>query len=168
MAFAEISPKKMSGNVFKTIGDGWMLITAGNAEKCNTMTASWGGLGVLWQSEVSIIFVRHSRYTFQYVEKEDYYSLCFFDEEYREKLDYLGNTSGRDEDKIAKSGLTKAYHRGVPYFEEAKWVFICKKLYSDDLGPDKFIEKSIDEMYQDHDYHRMYIGRIETALKKED
>ena len=167
MAFMEVSPKQMEGNVFSTINDGWMLITAGTKEKCNTMTASWGGLGILWGHEASFIFVRHSRYTFQFIEKEDTYSLCFFDEEHKEKLNYLGSASGRDEDKIKKAGLHTAYYKGTPYFTEAKWVFICKKLYSDDLGPDKFIEKSIDDMYQDHDYHRMYIGEIITALKKE-
>ncbi len=167
MAFTEILPKKIKGNVFDMIGDSWMLITAGTQEKCNTMTASWGGFGVLWSKPTSFIFVRHSRYTFHFVEEQDYYSLCFFPKEYKKKLAYLGEVSGRDENKIKTAELTTAFHNGVPYFEEASMVLICKKEASDDLGPANFIDKTIEDHYKDHDYHRMFIGEIVTVLKKD-
>lgn len=167
MAFVEISPKEIGGNVFETIGDEWMLITAGTQEKCNTMTASWGGMGVLWSKPVSFVFVRHSRYTFRFIEEEDHYSLCFFNKDYKKQLAYLGAVSGRDENKIEKAELTTAFYNGVPYFEEASMVLICKKTASNDLGPASFIDKSIEDHYKDHDYHRMFIGEIETVLKQD-
>ena len=129
MAFIEIDPKQIPENAFQLIGTDWMLITAGDAQKCNTMTASWGGVGVLWNKPVSFIFVRPQRYTREFIEREGGYSLCFFADGFRKQLSYLGTASGREEDKIQTAGLTTAFADGVPYFEEAKLVLICKKQY---------------------------------------
>ena len=94
-----------------------MQIPAGNGEKVNTMTASWGGMGVIWDEDVVCIFVRQTRYTKEFIDGSDYFSLGFFDEEYRKKLAYLGKTSGRDEDKINKAELTVKHENDIPYFE---------------------------------------------------
>ncbi len=169
MPFKTIEPKEVPGSVFETFDKEWMLLAAGTPEKNNAMTISWGGLGILWRKAVSYVFVRHSRYTFQFVEKSPYYSLSLFGGEYMKELGMLGAVSGRDKDKIAESGLTLAYdENGVPYFEEAKYVFICKKMYSDDMTPAQFIDPSLNELYKDHDYHRMYVGEILTVLKREE
>ena len=144
-----------------------MLITAGDAQKCNTMTASWGGVGVLWNKLVSFIFVRPQRYTREFIEREGGYSLCFFADGFRKQLSYLGTASGREEDKIQTAGLTTAFADGVPYFEEAKLVLICKKQYRQDLVPQGFIDPAVDEKnYPGHDYHRLYVGEIVKVLRK--
>ena len=76
-----IDPKEIGQNVFSLIGDQWMLITAGTAERCNTMTASWGGLGVLWGAPMATCYIRPQRYTREFVDREEYFTLAFFDEE---------------------------------------------------------------------------------------
>jgi flavin reductase (DIM6/NTAB) family NADH-FMN oxidoreductase RutF len=166
--FHEIEIAKLNFNPFTKIDKEWMLITAGNAEKCNTMTASWGGLGELWKKYVSFIFVRPFRYTLEFLEKEDYYSLCFFDESNRKALSYCGSHSGRDGDKIKAAGLTPVYHEAAPYFEEAKLVFICRKMHGQVIDPSGFIDKTVDpECYPQKDYHKMFVGSIEKVLVKE-
>lgn len=163
--FKEIPVSELKFNPFTMIDKDWMLITAGNAEKCNTMTASWGALGELWKKYVSLIFIRPSRFTLDFIEKEDYYSLCFFDEAHRDALNYCGSHSGRDGDKIKAAGLTPVCNEAAPYFKEAKLVFICRKMHGQKIDPACFIDKSIDETcYPKKDYHKMFIGSIEKVL----
>ena len=127
--FKEIKPELIRKNPFSAIGKEWMLIAAGNREKQNAMTASWGGLGVMFGKNVAFVFVRPQRYTKEFMDSEETFSLSFLDKEYRKVLNYFGTVSGRDEDKIAKSGLTVSYHGTTPYFGEANLVLICKKLF---------------------------------------
>ena len=164
-AFTEISPREMSGNPFVRIGDQWMLITAGSEEKANTMTASWGGLGVLWFKPVSFAFIRPTRYTYEFTEREDAYSLCFFSEEYRDALKLCGTVSGRDRDKIAEAGLTLRYEDGVPYFDEAETVMICRKIAVQDMDPAGFVDPTVEKHYN-NDYHRVYTGEITKVLRR--
>jgi len=152
-------------NVFKLIGEDWMLITSGNKDSFNTMTASWGGMGILWNRPVSYIFVRPTRYTYEFIEKNNGYTLSFFSERYRKALTLCGSTSGRDTDKIAEAGLTpQETESGEISFKEARLVLECRKLYFQDIDPAHFIDSSIEKMY-DNDYHRMYIGEI-TGIRK--
>lgn len=169
MSFIELNPEQITDNPFQMIGKDWMLITAGDPDKCNTMTAAWGGLGVLWNRPVSFIFVRPQRYTWQFTERHHHYSLCFLDPaRYRKEMIYLGTASGRDEDKIAKAGLTLRWQDGVPYFEEAKLVLICKKLYRDDLEEGCFTDpEALNDSYPLRDFHRMYVGQVIKALQQE-
>ncbi|MBR2949147.1 MAG: flavin reductase family protein [Lachnospiraceae bacterium] len=166
----EINVKELQMNPMTLIGNEWMLITAGNEENgYNTMTASWGHLGSIWghggKSATSTIFVRPQRYTKEFVDREELYTLCFFPEGYREQLAYLGFHSGRDEDKVAKVGLTPVFSDGTTYFKEANLVLICKKLYRAPILEEGFIDKSIvDDCYPDKDFHDMYIGSIEKVL----
>lgn len=104
--FIEIDPKEISANVFKLINDGWMLITAGNIDSYNMMTASWGGQGVLWDKNVCFCFIRPTRHTYQFVEKANYFTLSFFDEKYRDILNFCGTNSGNKVNKMAVKGLT--------------------------------------------------------------
>ena len=107
----EISYKDMKFNPFNLIGGEWMLITAGDENSCNTMTASWGHLGCLWGNNdpSAVVYIRESRYTKEFVDKEPYFSLCVMDKSFKKQMAYLGSTSGRDEDKIAKAGVTPVY-----------------------------------------------------------
>ena len=165
--FKEIKSTDISDNVFKLIGDDWMLITAGTPENYNTMTASWGGLGILWGEPVSYCFIRPHRYTYDFVKKNETFSLSFFDEKYRKALQYCGTHSGRDVDKAAATGLTVVGgdHNTV-YFNEARLVLLCKKIYYQDINPENFIDPVINKNYLKKDYHRMYIGKIIKCLVK--
>ena len=165
--FVEIAPEELNENVFRRIGAEWMLITAGDRKACNTMTASWGGLGVLWNANVSFAFVRPSRYTFGFMEEKDCYSLSFFGNGYRRELKLCGTTSGRDGDKIADAGLTPMFDAQAPYFDEAELVLICRKMYTDDIKPENFLDGTIKNCYPgDTDYHRVYVGEIVKVLKR--
>ncbi len=166
--FKKISPEEMSGNVFHMMAEQWMLITAGDSQKLNTMTAGWGALGVLWGKPVAICYVRPQRYTFQFMERERFYSLSFYGEEYRKQLQICGTKSGRDIDKVRATGFTTAFADcGAPYFEEADLVIICKKLYSEDIVPDRFVDSTLEEKwYPDRDFHKSYVGEIIDIFRK--
>ena len=130
----------------------------------NTMTASWGGLGILWERKVATCYIRPTRYTFEFTERSPYFTLSFFDEKHRKKLTYCGTHSGRNTDKIREAGLTPVKEGGFVYFEEARLVLACRKLYYQDIGPERFLDPKIENMYPQKDYHRMYIGEIEKCL----
>jgi flavin reductase (DIM6/NTAB) family NADH-FMN oxidoreductase RutF len=162
----EIRPEDISGNVFDLIGKKWMLITASSESGFNTMTASWGGMGVLWGKPVAFCFVRPQRYTYKFMERSGYYSLSFYDEAYRSALELCGTKSGRDCDKVKESGLTPVFGGESIYFEQSNLVLICKKLFADDFRPANFIDSSIELNYPGKDYHRAYIGEIVRVLSK--
>lgn len=166
-SFREISPKEITDNPFKLIGDDWMLITAENSQKTNMMTASWGGLGVMWNKPVAYIVVRPQRFTKTLIDSSETLSLCFFDKKYRKELTYAGKASGRDEDKIAHTGFHVAHMANVPYFEESRMVLVCKKLFAEAYTPESFIDKSlISENYAASDFHTLYILKIQKVLVK--
>ncbi len=165
--FKSVDINSIQMNPFDYVGKKWMLITAGNGDGFNTMTASWGTLGVLWNKPVSQCFIRPSRYTYEFIEKENCYTLCFFDEKNREALAYCGANSGRDIDKVKETGLTPVVHpSGAVYFEEAELVLVCRKLYHEDIDPENFKSADIEKNYPQKDYHRMYTGEIIEALIK--
>ena len=165
--FERIDPKSLDQNVFSMIGDQWMLLTAGTREKCNTMTASWGGLGVLWGKPVATVYIRPQRYTMEFVEGREFFTLAFFGEEYRKALALCGSKSGRDIDKVKECGFTVETADGAPYFAQADLVLVCKKAYWQDMDPTHFLDGEIDgKWYPEKDYHRIFIGEIETVLKK--
>lgn len=166
--FIEIDPSEIKGNVFDRIGKQWMLITAGKPEKFNTMTASWGGLGVLWNADVSFAFVRPTRYTFEFLEQEKYYSLSFLGMGERRALQICGSKSGRDVDKVKEAGLTPVFDAPAPYFEQTELSLVCRKLYTQDLDPSRFLDPALESNYQSRDYHRMYVGEITKALLRVD
>ncbi len=148
-------------NPFTKIGKEWGLVTAGNIEKSNTMTVSWGGVGVLWNKNVVFIFIRESRYTKEFIDNGETFSLAFLDEEYRSALNFCGSKSGRDFDKWKEAGLTPAEKDGVIYPKEAKLAFICKKMAAMPFSAEQFIDETLDsKWYSDHDMHTMYVGEI--------
>ena len=169
--FNKCRPEELGDNFFHLINNEWMLITAGDAKGFNTMTASWGTTGVLWNKPVAICFIRPHRHTFLFAEKHDGYTLSFFDHHYREVLDYCGTHSGRDIDKVTQTGLKSIQTPlGNIAFEQARLVLDCRKLYSDFLKPENFIMQEIAaKNYPKMDFHRFYIGEIAGCwLRKED
>lgn len=167
MSFKRIKPEELNENVFQMIGKKWMLITAEKAGRANTMTASWGGLGVLFGKPVAFFFIRPQRYTKEFVDGADRVSLSFFDEKYRDVLNYCGTVSGRDEDKIAKTGLSLTHEAGVPCFEEAETTLIVRKLYNQQMTPESFLDPAVmEKWFADRDFHTIYVAEIEDVLVK--
>ncbi|MBQ7860920.1 MAG: flavin reductase [Clostridia bacterium] len=163
----EINIKELNESAVSLFDKRWALITAGNESSWNTMTASWGALGELWNKDVCFCFIRPQRYTYEFTEKEDFFTLSFFGEEYRKALVYCGKNSGRDVDKASETGLTPKAVDGSMSFEEAEIVLVCKKLAFQDINPEGFIDRTVDSTcYPDKDYHRMYIGEIVKCYVK--
>ncbi len=158
----ELSVEELNLNPMTKIGEEWMLVTAGTKETgYNTMTAAWGQLGFLWGYPTSVIYLRPQRYTKEFLDREDLYTLSFFPPEYKEKLAYLGTHSGRDEDKVAKTGLTPVFGDGCVWFAEAELVLVCRKLYRAPLVPEAFLDPGIIEThYPERDFHEEYVGEI--------
>ena len=166
-----IRPEQISDNAFKLIGKDWMLVTACAKTqdesgktifgRANTMTASWGGLGVLWNKPVATIYIRPSRYTKELIDSSDTFSLSVLSEKYKTALDYCGSHSGRDGDKFKASKLDLLYTSDTPYIKQARLVMICKKLYAQPFDPFSFAdEKVLKQNYKKDDFHTMYIGEI--------
>ena len=155
-------------DVFKLIGKEWMLITAGNSEKFNTMTASWGGLGWLWNRPVAFIFVRPERYTHEFIEREERLTLSFFGKEHREALNVCGTKSGRDCDKVRLAGLHPVVlPSGTVGFDEARLTIEGRKAYRGQFRPENFLDKeALDLWYNDKPgggLHDVYIVEIENV-----
>jgi flavin reductase (DIM6/NTAB) family NADH-FMN oxidoreductase RutF len=160
----------------------WMLITvgatAGDAGSWNTMTASWGGLGELWGKDVAFMFIRPGRLTRTFADAASLFTLSFFDAAYHDALVFCGEKSGRDFDKAAETGLTPIVFdnavidcaAGAVGFKEASEIIVCRKLYTHDFDPARFLDPAIDTAcYPQKDYHRMFIGEVVTLLvKKQD
>ncbi|MDR2760187.1 MAG: flavin reductase family protein [Spirochaetaceae bacterium] len=161
--------REFPGSPAARIGDGWMLITAGNLKEgkdnWNTMTASWGGLGVLWGRNVAFMFIRPVRYTFDFANTASLFSLSFFNTTHRKALEFCGSRTGRDTDKAAGTGLTPLVFEegkaaGGIGFKEASEVIVCRKLYTHDFDPAVFLDPAIETNYPEKDYHRMFIGEV--------
>lgn len=151
------------------ISDGSFLLTAGTLESYNTMTAGWGQCGVLWQRPVFTAYVRPNRYTFEFTEKNEIFTVSFFDQkQYAKMLGFCGSKSGRDYDKAKETGISPIAVDGSVAFSEAHTIYVCKKLYVTDLAAENFIDKSIyNASYSDtNPVHKVYIGEIISAFKQ--
>ena len=166
--FREISPLMLE-NAMQKIGKEWMLITVQDEKnhRANAMTASWGALGVLWGKNICTCFVRPQRHTYTLMEEKKRCSIAFLTEEYRSALRVCGSESGRDTDKLQKTGLSTVEIDGVPVIREADTVLLCRKLYVDDLKKECFLDPSLLSHYAAGDYHRCYILEIEKVYRKE-
>ena len=165
MELKEIAPEAITDNTFKLIGKDWMLVTAGTEASFNTMTAAWGGLGILWEKKICFCVIRPTRYTYAFMEKSEGFTLSFFEERYRDVLTYCGTKSGKDVNKIAQTGLTPVFDDGAVYFSEARLVMVCGKIYTQDIVPDNFLDPGMATFYPEKDYHRMYVGEIRRCLR---
>ena len=160
--FTTIAPAQITDNVFKLLDKDWMLVTAGTPDDFNTMTASWGHLGILWSLPVAIAYIRPQRYTYQFANKYPEYTLSFFTEPYRPILQFCGSRSGRNVDKVAETGLTALEtDRGNVTYREARMVLECRKIYQDDLKKKNFLLPEIAKKnYPKNDFHRFFMGEI--------
>ncbi|WP_102338469.1 flavin reductase family protein [Collinsella provencensis] len=164
MPFEPIDAHLPAFNPFERFGRDWALLTAGDAEGVNTMTVSWGGLGVLWNLDVATVYVRPQRYTKEFIERTGRFTLSFYAPEHKAALGVLGRVSGRDEDKVARVGFTPVELDGDFAFEEAELVLACRVLYADEIDPKLFRDASCDARnYPERDYHTAYIGEVERT-----
>ena len=163
----KIDAKSLNGNVFSMLDNQWALLTAGDAKAYNTMTVSWGGLGVLWNKNVATVYVRPQRYTLGFIENSDFFTLSFFDEAYKSALKICGAKSGKDTDKIKEAGLSPVIADDTVYFDGAQVVLVCKKIYKGEIDPKNFLDETIDKNYANKDYHKIFIGEIKEVLIQE-
>lgn len=164
--FHEVNPLELSCNPFQMIGKDWALVTAGDETGCNTMTVSWGNMGIMWNKNIVTIFIRPQRYTKEFLDRFDNFTVTFYEETARDALKLCGSKSGRDLDKIKAAGLTPVHENGTTYFEEARLVLECKKIYLDKIRPEGFLDPSIQQNYAAGDYHLIYMGEIIRVLEK--
>ena len=166
---SEVKPEDFKISPFQAIGKEWMLIAAEKNGKANAMTASWGGLGVMWGKNAAFIVIRPQRHTKEFIDSSDVFSLNFLAEKFRKELNYFGTVSGRDEDKIAKAGFTVEHDGKAPYFAEARAVVVCRKLYAQPYRPECFIDPEPDgAWYPQKDYHTLFIGEVTRLLVDKD
>ena len=162
----KINIRDIKKSAVEMISDGWGLVTAGNEEKFNTMTVSWGALGEIWGKDAVFIFIRPQRYTYEFIEKEEYFTLSFYGEEFRNALKICGSQSGRNTDKVSNAGLTPVFTDGTVSFEQAEYTLVCRKMASQFIDPKGFEDESIEKNYSAGDYHKVYIGEIIKVYSK--
>jgi flavin reductase (DIM6/NTAB) family NADH-FMN oxidoreductase RutF len=164
-----VSPYDFDENIFHMIDREWMLVTAKHPQNdgVNTMTASWGGCGILWNKPVAFVFIRPQRHTYTFTETASLLTLSFFGEEYRDVLRFCGTASGRDCDKFAQTGLHAEEIDGTAVPREARVIFVCRKLYADRLQENAFVDTQMLSHYKNGDYHKMYICEIEKILVRD-
>ena len=172
--FTRINPEdavNMDFNPFKKIGKEWMLVTAGDEQKWNTMTASWGFAGVMWGKNMITTVIRPQRYTKEFIDRNDYFTVSFFKEEYRDALTFCGTNSGRKCDKAVGTGLVPIVvglnDAQTVGFDQASMVIVCRKKYVQEMNPACFVTAEEDSRwYPDKDYHFQYIGEIVDIFVK--
>lgn len=165
MALKEIDIKSLENlNPFSKIADDWFLVTAGNESGYNTMTASWGSLGTMWGKSAAVTVIRPQRYTKEFIDKNEYFTISFLKEGNKDKLSFCGSKSGRDYDKAKETGLKPVFVDGTTTFEQAELILVCRKVFAQDINPDSFLDKTIiDKWYPDKDFHTAYVGEIVKA-----
>ncbi|MGN0479272.1 MAG: flavin reductase family protein [Hominenteromicrobium sp.] len=168
MSFRSVPFDSLQLNPFAKLGQDWALVTAGDQNGFNTMTVSWGALGFIWGRPTVTIYIRPQRYTKEFLDSGDTFTLSFYPADLRPVLGYLGKASGRSENKVEKSGLTPFFIGGAACFAEAELIFVCRKMSRTPLSPDGFLNPEIDgRWYPEKDYHDMYIAEITDVLVKD-
>lgn len=166
MSLTKIDVNELSFNPFERMNKDWFLVSSGTEEKWNTMTASWGAVGIIWGKPAATTYIRKSRYTKEFVDANEFFTISFLKDGHRDALSLLGSKSGRDINKMADSGLTSKFVEGQPTFEEADLVLVCRKRSKTDIAPEDMLHTETHEKwYADKDYHTMYIGEIVAAYQ---
>ena len=164
--FKEVEFTQVKDNVTDLLKNMWGLVTAGDSNACNTMTVSWGAVGELWGRDMATVYIRPQRYTEEFLNSNDYFSLSFYKPEDKKRIHGVcGSKSGRDVDKVKECNLTPCFDEKAPYFDEAELVLICKKVAKSKFDPKDFLDSSIEkDWYPQKDFHYIYYGAIEKVL----
>ena len=166
MTFKEISINELNVNPVTMFSEGWAILTAGDKEAFNGMTVSWGAIGEIWGKASMFVFVRPQRFTHEFCENSEFFTVSCFAGKNREELSFFGKKSGRDYDKFKETGLTPTNDGDFVYCEEAEIVFLCRKTAKTILQPENFYDNSIADCYKAGDYHDIYVGEITKILVK--
>lgn len=172
--YIRIAPTDLRDNVFDLIGKQWMLVTAGNPQSFNTMTASWGAMGELWGRPAAIIFIRESRYTYEFLQREQTFTLSFFEEAYRHALTICGTRSGRASDKVSDAGLTPLpTPAGMMTFTQARMVIECRTMLQQPLDLDllaaPYRDAVLQECYsRDTAHHQAFFAEITAVYLRQE
>jgi len=157
--------EKITIDPFTCFNNDWALVTAGDKDDFNTMTISWGSMGTIWSMPTVTVYVKPIRYTHDYMEKSDIFTVSFFDEKYKRDLSILGSKSKRDCDKLSLTGLNPTFLDNGITFEEAKLTLVLEKIYSQDFSTDTMLKKVIDNYYKTEEPHTMYVGKVIDIIK---
>ncbi len=159
-----IKPTEFNTNIFKLWSKDWLLLTAGDFGKndFNCMTIAWGSFGIMWNKPFVQVVVRPQRYTLEFIEKYNDFTVCAFPAEFKKDLSLLGSKSGRDSNKLAETKLTAISSEIVktPSYKEAELILECKKMFSSDMKPENFLDPKKLQNYPSKDFHRVYFGEI--------
>lgn len=169
MNLHSVDPKTLAPEILGVFDTRYPLLTAGDREACNTMTIGWCQMGRLWNTPVCTVYVRPERYTYEFMESHDYFTVSVLPADQKKTVTFCGTKSGRDTDKIRDCGLTLAYGAGdAPYFEEAEWVLVCRKLYAQDMNAGAVMaqEKILPFYGEKGGWHRAYVGEVVEAYHK--
>jgi len=163
--FQDMTVDQVEIDPFTKIGSEWALLFAEDGERSNGMTISWGAMGVLWNKNVAMVFVRDSRYTKEIMDASDFFSLNFFGGKEKSGLKYFGMVSGRDEDKMKACGFNINHHKDIGFVDEANFVLVCKKMSATKIDPEDIFDTNVvGNFYADGGYHTMYVGEIVEFL----
>ena len=166
----EIKASELKDNLFEAIGTEWMLVTAGDEDNFNMMTASWGGTGILWGKEVAFIFIRPERYTYEFIEAGSTVTLAFLGKDNKGVHSVTGSKSGRNTDKVAETGLVPVVTaKGNITYQQARLTLECHKLYADTIDEDNFIDKTLVGRWYGGShggFHKMYVLEIDHVWVK--
>ena len=152
-------------NIFDEFANGLVLVTAGNKDNYNTMTIGWGTLGTLWSKSICNVYVKKNRYTHEFMDNNEYFTVSFFSEDYKTDMAILGTKSGRDIDKVSLSSLTPIKEGNYVYFKEARYTLLLKKIYFHDFDINKIPKETKDHYYADEPPHTMYVGEVIEIIK---
>ena len=152
-------------DIFSQFNDKWALLSAGSKDKHNTMTISWGGMGTLWFKPVVTVYVKPCRYTYEFMNENEFFTVSFYPEKYRDALTLMGSKSGRDIDKDAAAGLTVKDLRDAVTYEEAEVTLLCKKIYHQDMDPENMPAEVVQQNYTEDKPHRIFIGEVVDIIK---
>lgn len=160
-----VDPKTLTPEIFQVFGTQNALLTAGDKDGCNTMTIGWCQLGRAWNLPVCTVYVRPERYTYQFMESHDYFTVSVLPQSEKKTMALCGTKSGRDVDKVRECGLTVAYGAGdAPFFDEAELVLVCRKLYVQDMDPACVLDGRVSAFYGEKGgWHRVYTGEVVEA-----
>ena len=159
--------KEFKSKPFTLFDEDWALVTAGTLDNHNSMTISWGGMGTLWSKDVVTVYIKPRRHTHEFMENNDYFVVSFFKEEYREALNKMGSLSGKNTNKDLEAKLTPVEYKCTTIYKEASAIFICKKIYHQDLDVNNMPKEAINTYYKVEKPHTMYIGEVIEILENE-
>lgn len=156
--------KDIVKNLCNKLNNEWALLTAGDKKKFNSMTISWGSFGVLWFKNVVTVYVRPERYTLEFLKKQEYFTVSFYNSKYKKDLQILGTKSGRDTNKMKEISLTPKFLDNSITFEQASQTFVCKKLYMGQLNLNQMDEQTREQNYQTPEGHYVFVGEIQKII----